>query len=62
MDAWVRSLFRLEFAPEATRGTTRSLPEAVIAQNTVMVVLGTTIHEFASNDRISLVETRGWSD
>jgi hypothetical protein len=34
----------------------------ITAPNTVLVVLGTTIHEFASNDRISPVETRGWSD
>jgi len=27
-----------------------------------MVVLGTTIHEFARNDWIMPIETRGWSD
>jgi hypothetical protein len=28
----------------------------------VMVVLGTTIHEFAGHDALSPNETRGWSD
>jgi hypothetical protein len=28
----------------------------------VMVVLGTTIHEFACDRAILLIETRGWSD
>jgi hypothetical protein len=27
-----------------------------------MVVLGTTIHEFASDDTLSPIEIRGWSD
>jgi len=27
-----------------------------------MVVLGTTIHEFAGRDRVLPNETRGWSD
>jgi hypothetical protein len=27
-----------------------------------MVVLGTTIHEFAFNSVVSRMETRGWSD
>jgi len=28
----------------------------------VMVVLGTTIHEFACDNEILPIETRGWSD
>jgi hypothetical protein len=28
----------------------------------VMVVLGTTIHEFAGNSGVARIETHGWSD
>jgi len=41
---------------------TAAITAEFTAPNPVMVVLGTTIHEFVSSSSFSLSETRGWSD